>query len=233
MATRQKAGSSKKPKSRAPAKKKAADRADPFVLYQESVQAPAVDTRFFDRIFNETFGKSPLALREDFSGTGALCAEWVRSHPERTAVGIDLDEPTLEWGRKHNLALLSKEAKARARLVQADVRFSDEGDVDIICAQNFSYCVFSERAELRRYFLAAYEGLRNPGLFVTDLFGGYESLEDEREETTIHDGFEYVWEQHRYDPITAEGIYKIHFRFPDGSALEDAFVYDWRLWTIP
>jgi hypothetical protein len=42
-----------------------------------------------------------------------------------------------------------------------------------------------------------------------------------------------VWHQERFDPITADALFHIHFRFPDGSALEQAFTYDWRLWTLP
>ena len=26
---------------------------------------------------------------------------------------------------------------------------------------------------------------------------------------------------------------RIHFRFPDGSIMRNAFEYDWRLWTLP
>jgi len=26
---------------------------------------------------------------------------------------------------------------------------------------------------------------------------------------------------------------RIHFRFPDGTELKNAFTYDWRLWTVP
>ena len=26
---------------------------------------------------------------------------------------------------------------------------------------------------------------------------------------------------------------KIHYKFPDGSRMRNAFVYDWRLWTLP
>ena len=89
------------------------------------------------------------------------------------------------------------------------------------------------RDELREYFKAAKDGLAERGVLMLDLFGGYESIEDNKEETTEHDGFDYIWEQHKYDPINAFGTYKIHFRFPDGSQMKNAFVYEWRLWTIP
>ena len=90
-----------------------------------------------------------------------------------------------------------------------------------------------ERSELARYFANAYKALDEEGIFVVDLFGGYESIEDEQEEVTEYDDFDYVWDQDRYDPIHACGTYKIHFRFPDKSEMKDAFVYEWRLWTVP
>ena len=58
-------------------------------------------------------------------------------------------------------------------------------------------------------------------------------MEDDREEITDYGDFEYVWDQHAFDPITHHGTYKIHFRFPDRSRIDDAFVYEWRLWSIP
>jgi hypothetical protein len=47
------------------------------------------------------------------------------------------------------------------------------------------------------------------------------------------DGFTYVWDQHKYDPVTGDVINHIHFRFPDGTKIDKAFSYEWRLWTIP
>lgn len=210
-----------------------AESADPLTLYQRSVQAPEVDVHFFHRMFLDVFGRVPQRLREDFCGGAAVCCAWVETSEQQEAWGIDLDEDTLAWAKAHNLNQLSADQQSRIHLITGDVRTSASPLADIVCAQNFSYCVFHSRDELRNYFRKCREGLREQGLLVVDLFGGYESLEDDREDITDHEDFYYVWEQHRYDPINARGIYKIHFRFPDDSALEDAFVYDWRLWTIP
>jgi SAM-dependent methyltransferase len=206
---------------------------DRYELYLASVQAPDVDVRFFNRVFKENFARPAKTLREDFCGTAAVCCEWVKAKKDRIAYGIDLDPEPLAWGREHNLASLKARQQERVFLVEGDVRTARTPPVDIIAAQNFSYCIFKDRTGLRRYFSHARRGLADEGVFILDLFGGYESIEDDREESTDFGDFEYVWEQHQYDPITAHGTYKIHFRFPDGSALEDAFVYDWRLWTIP
>ena len=55
----------------------------------------------------------------------------------------------------------------------------------------------------------------------------------EMEEETDHDDFIYVWDQNRYNPITGDINCQIHFKFPDGSQIKQAFNYDWRLWTLP
>ena len=55
-----------------------------------------------------------------------------------------------------------------------------------------------------------------------------------QEKRPINNGrFTYVWDQHSYDPITGSAVCKIHFHFPDGSKIRDAFTYHWRLWTLP
>ena len=109
---------------------------------------------------------------------------------------------------------------------------------DMTCAMNFSYGVFKTRAELRHYFEVVYQQLADDGVFFTELYGGTEAIvavEDEREiagdEETGGD-FTYLWEQAAYNPITHETLCHIHFRLSDGSKIEKAFTYDWRLWSI-
>ena len=52
-------------------------------------------------------------------------------------------------------------------------------------------------------------------------------------ETREQEGFDYVWDQHLFDPVSNHVINYIHFEFPDGSQMRRAFTYDWRLWSIP
>jgi hypothetical protein len=69
-----------------------------------------------------------------------------------------------------------------------------------------------------------------------DAYGGYDSFREIEEEREIEDGnqiFTYVWEQEKYEPVSGGLICHIHFDFTDGSRLERAFSYDWRLWTLP
>ncbi|MEM6859917.1 MAG: class I SAM-dependent methyltransferase [Myxococcota bacterium] len=214
-------------------KPKLASKADKYEMYQAAVQAPDVDVEFFARVYREVYKGVAKRLREDFCGTFAVCCEWVKSHSERRAIGVDLDPEPLDWGRAHNMAPLAPAEKKRIELLETDVLAATTGKVDIVAAQNFSYCIFKTREELRRYFEVARAALDEKGVLICDLFGGYESMEDDREELTEYDGFDYVWDQHTFDPVTHFGTYRIHFRFKDRSEMTNAFVYDWRLWSIP
>ncbi len=83
-----------------------------------------------------------------------------------------------------------------------------------------------------QYFRRARAALETDGLFVLDAYGGYEAYKELRE-TTKCKGFTYIWQQEKYYPITGDMLCHIHFRFPDGSRIDKAFTYDWRLWTLP
>jgi hypothetical protein len=101
---------------------------------------------------------------------------------------------------------------------------------------NFSYWLFTERAELRDYFAAVHRALAADGVFFLDAYGGYDAFREIIEERTVEDDagtFTYRWEQASYDPITGLMDCHIHFALPDGSALDRAFSYRWRLWTLP
>src|SRR5688500_7130773 len=119
---------------------------DKYGLYERAVQRPQFDIDFITRVFTAERGRTPLALREDFCGTAFISAEWVRSHPRRTALGIDLDTAPLAWGRTWNIAPLG-EAARRVTLLQKDVRSVFAPKADVTAAFNFSYCVFMTRRE--------------------------------------------------------------------------------------
>ncbi|MEW6268651.1 MAG: class I SAM-dependent methyltransferase [Thermodesulfobacteriota bacterium] len=209
-----------------------AERADPFLLYERSVQRPDDDVAFFAETFRRLRGREAKVLREDFCGTAKLSLAWCDGAPGRRAVGVDLDAATLEWARRHNVAPHARRLRGRLELVQGDVVEVRTRTADVICAMNFSFCVFKERAQLARYLAAARDGLAADGLLFLELYGGTGAIEPVKEERDCG-GFTYVWEQKRYDPITNDTLCHIHFEFPDGSRLERAFTYDWRLWTIP
>ncbi len=209
-----------------------AEQADRHVLYQKSVQAPEAEVEFMSEKFLELRGRKALSLKEDFCGTAYLASEWCLSDPQRTAIGVDFDTETLEWGRKNNLE--AKGVADRVTLIDADVREVIEPQVDIVCAFNFSYCLFEKRDELRHYFEQARKSLKQDGILVLDLFGGTECEDVIEEETELEDEpVTYVWEQVSFNPIDHHMTCAIHFDFDDGSRLENAFTYAWRLWSIP
>lgn len=211
-----------------------AELADRHVLYQKSVQAPEAEVEFFDKVFPELRGRKAMSLKEDFCGTAYLAAEWCKSDPQRTAVGVDYDEETVEWGRKHNIEAEGGDLADRITLIIDDVRNVTEPQVDIVCAFNFSYCLFEQRDELRKYFELARASLVDDGLLILDLFGGTECEDVLEEETDIDDEpASYIWEHVSFNPIDHHMKCAIHFDFDDGSRMENAFTYEWRLWSIP
>jgi hypothetical protein len=102
----------------------------------------------------------------------------------------------------------------------------------VLLALNFSYFVFKRRSELVNYFTHARSNIAPGGLMIVDAYGGSGSWSEGEEERSL-DGFTYVWDQAKVNPITNEVINHIHFRFPDGSEIRRAFTYEWRLWTLP
>ena len=118
------------------------------------------------------------------------------------------------------------------KFIQTDVRTVKARPVDSVLAMNFSYFIFKTRDGLREYFRTVRRGLVRDGLFLLDAYGGSESFL-EIEEPRDFDGFTYVWDQNVVNPITGDVINHIHFEFPDGTKMNKAFTYDWRLWTLP
>jgi SAM-dependent methyltransferase len=206
--------------------------ADRHALYQRAVQSPDVDAAFYARWFKRYTGRELRALREDFCGTAVLACHHVKRHPDNTAIGIDLHGPTLAWGRKHNVdPLLDAEQKKRLTLLQKNVLDVDSPKADTVLALNFSYSVFKTRAALRDYVANCFRSLKPGGVLFMDAWGGPDVIRYQIDRHR-HRDFVYLWEQRRYDPITHEIECAIHFEFKDGSKLRDAFVYDWRLWTL-
>ncbi len=203
-----------------------------YRMYQESVQCVEADIDFVEEVYERLTGNKPVTLREDFCGTAAACCEWVRRAPGRCAWGVDLDAEVLVWGRTHNVSGLKPAAQQRVRLLCDDVRHVRAPTVDVILAMNFSYFLFKTRAMLRDYFVSVRRSLERTGIFVLDAFGGSES-QRVLKETRECDGFTYVWEQARFDPVSHNMLCYIHFECDNGSRLSPAFTYDWRLWSLP
>ena len=218
-------------KRRVRAKATLASKADVHALYQASVQCAEAEIDFVDDTYLALRKRRARILREDFCGTAAVACEWVRRRSTNRAIGVDLDLDVQAWGRKHNVEPLGR-AASKVQLINKNVMTLAPDPVDVVLAMNFSYWTFRDRATLRRYFRRAHLALVADGLMILDAFGGSDAYRELRERSEL-DGFTYIWDQASFDPINAEIRCHIHFSFPDGSRINRAFSYHWRLWTIP
>ena len=211
--------------------KSLAQKADRHALYQDSVQCVEAEIDFVDATFKKIRGRKAVHLREDFCGTANTSCEWVSRRAGNCAIAVDLDAEVLEWGSRNNIAKLG-DAAHQITLYQQNVLDVRHEPVDTVLAMNFSYWMFKERALLRRYFRRVRDALVDDGIFFLDCYGGYEASREMREHTE-NEGFTYVWDQASFNPVNADMRCYIHFRFADGSKLNKAFTYEWRLWSLP
>jgi len=221
----------KKAKKKAGKKwKMTAKGADRYALYESAVYDPDADLDFLDRVFRENNRPYPMVLREDFAGTCKLAAIWVDSNEERTAHCLDLDPEPLAYGARQHFPKIGDAVK-RIEVLEENVLTAETPPADILTAFNFSYWIFKERAVMLEYFKRAYDHVKEGGAFVLDIQGGPD-VQTECEETREEDGFYYVWRTGSMDAITGDSICSISFEFADGSSLDNAFVYDWRIWHL-
>lgn len=211
------------------ATKKKLSRDEKYRLYLASVQNPEADIGFINKEFKAIYGKLPMDLREDFCGTGMLACEWVQQGARQKAYAIDLDMEPLAYGVVNHYSELTFEEQGRMKYINGNVMSSFSFKTDVIVAFNFSYYLFKERKELLKYFTSVKKGLKKKGLFFIDLFGGTETRQ-ELEESVAHKKHTYYWDCSKYNPLTSECLYYIHFKTSDGIKHEKVFTYDWRMW---
>ena len=207
-----------------------AAKADRHELYEQSVQAPKVDAATLARIFKRYRKRPAMSLREDFCGTAVLSTAWAKSKRGRSAIGVDLDQPTMDWGYSNRIEPAG--VTDQVTLHRANVLDGVGPKVDLAAGLNFSYNVLHERSQLLEYFKAARTGLVDDGMLILDVFGGWGTMKPETFSREVRK-FTYRWVQRSFDPLTHRIVCAICFDFPDGSRIEDAFYYDWRLWTCP
>ncbi len=203
---------------------------DRHTLYESSVQSAPEDADLIARIFAREVGRPARTLLEDFCGTAWLCAEWVKRHEENRAVGVDLEGAVLAWGKRKHIDPLG-EAKKRVSLKRRNVLAKSNDRFDVVCAYNYSYFIFHERATLLAYFRNARRHLVRDGMFFLDCFGGPAAQREEEDERP-EKGFRYIWEQVSFNPVDGKLDARIHYRFRDGTMMRNAFRYDWRLWSL-
>jgi hypothetical protein len=186
-----------------------------------------------------------ITLREDFAGTAGVCRAWLALDEHHRAVAVDADAEPLRRARKIT----------RLRAVTADVRRC-HARADIISATNFPIGYWHTRSELVRYCRATRRRLNPRGVFVCDTYGGPSaftpgvrvrrlvpvpsgSLGDlgPRLARSTKVSIRQTWEQRAADPITGLVSDVLHFEILRGRRVvrryADAFVYRWRLWSVP
>ena len=217
-------------------------RRDRHAFYEVAVQGPDWDLDFIDRLFRARNGRDPVTFREDFCSTAALATAWAQRGPRHRAWAVDLDPEPLAWARLHRLPYV-REVAGRVKLVRADVRVPQSPRVDVACALNFSWWVFHQRKDLVAYLRAARAGLKDGGVLVLNAFGGVRAERPLVERTrkrasngpdgSVVPAFTYVWQQASFNAVSRRLLAWIHFEPRDGAKLTRAFVYDWRMWTLP
>ena len=221
-----------KKKRRSSASKTMADLADKYICYEESVQCVESEIDFVDTTFIKLRKRLAKTLREDFCGTMNTSCEWINRRETNTSICVDLDEDVLQWGKDNRLIKLTTEQKERITVVNDNVMTITTEPVDIVLAMNFSYWLLKERKLTIEYFKRIYETLTDDGIFFLDAYGGYEAFQELKEKTK-NNHCTYIWDQHKYTPVTGIAKNYIHFKFKDGSRMMKAFTYEWRVWTLP
>ncbi|QYK49066.1 MAG: class I SAM-dependent methyltransferase [Phycisphaeraceae bacterium] len=179
-------------------------------------------------------GRRCTTLGEDLAGTAALSHRWVESDPKRRAIAIDLDEE----------ALSRRPAHKRIQKLTRDIHRVNPASLppcDAIFVGNFSIGYIHDRRTLVRYLKRSRSRLKRGGIFVCDTYGGASAFTTGhvKREHRLPDGRRviYTWEQREADPITGIVTNAMHFQIDrDGdidTIFADAFLYHWRLWSIP
>ena len=208
---------------------------DKYSLYFNSVQNPEADIAVMKQAWKSRYkGEMFKVLREDFCGTFANTVAWVKQHKLNRGIAIDLDKSPIAYGKKNYLSTLTKDQESRVQILNKNVLSSKLPKADVIFAFNFSYYCFQERKLLKAYFKEVYKKLNSKGMFLMDCFGG--SLTQLTNDYSVYFPsmkYTYHFEQLSFDPINSRAKLAIHFRFKKGKPLNNAFVYDWRMWSIP
>ncbi len=207
-----------------------AAKADKYALYIEALQDPDADLLFVEQVYQQQNGVLPSLLREDFCGTAAISCAWIRRRSENRAIAIDIDPESLRWCRRHRLEALGPNEAKRIELIEADVRQVIAGPTDVIFAPNTSICLLKTRNELTEYVRQCRTMLKAGGIFVADVYAGPEAQRAGIDRIEC-DGFSCLWEQAKFNAVANESLNRVHFVFPDGTRLTDAFTYDMRIWS--
>jgi hypothetical protein len=193
-------------------------------------QNPARDVR----MLRAMHAGDPRILGEDFSGTAALSRAWTALSPKMKAIAVDRDPEPLARAK----------GAPRVKVVHADV-LSASDPADLIAVLNFSVCEIHRRRTLVKYLRHARSRLTPHGVFVADIYDGSDAFMTGRivqyvalpgpSGTSGRQRVRYEWEQRHADPLTGRVVNAMHFGITAAGRrlrFDDAFVYDWRLWSV-
>ncbi|MFN7019719.1 MAG: class I SAM-dependent methyltransferase [Phycisphaerales bacterium] len=199
---------------------------DRHALYELCAQSPARDAALLAAIH----GRDPRILGEDFCGTAALSRAWAALSPRHRAIAVDHDPDTLAHAPP----------APRVELICADVRRA-RSPADLLAVLNYSIGELPDRRSLVAYLRHARDRLRPRGCLVCDLYGGADAMLTGKVRSRVRgprrESIDYTWEQRSADPLTGRVVNAMHFvvraRGKPPARFTDAFVYHWRLWSIP
>ncbi len=203
-------------------------RVNRYDLYEFAVQDPPLEARFLAALH----GNNPRILTEDFSGPASIARAWLALSHTHKAIAVDRDDEPLH----HAVDRLNDALPVRLpdfTIRQRDV-LEVKDQTDIIAALNFAACELLTRQHLLTYLRSALYRLQPNGILVLDTYGGSDALipgESEQTIQTPHGKLTYIWEQRAACPATSRVVNAIHFVLPGGSRIDNAFTYDWRLWS--
>ncbi len=214
------AGRAKSSATKAQRSSAADDRISRHDLYEWCAQDPLRDAMLLHSIH----GGAPRILGEDFAGTGAISRAWVGAIPQRRAIAVDRDaEPLARCEGTPGITTHTADV--------VDVR----DRADVIAVMNFSICEWHDRRSLVAYLRHARSRLRPVGVLVASLFGGEDAMHTGRYQQDVQTPagtVMYEWEQRTADVTTGRIVCAMHFKIGRSAWVRDAFVYDWRLWSI-
>ncbi len=204
---------------------------DKYDHYLRAVQSPDADAEFLADVYKKHRKKAAVTMREDFCGTYALCDQWVRDSRRHRAIGVDLDPEPLAYGKDRFFDKLKPEQQQRLLVYRANVLSKRLPSADIICALNFSYCIFHERRQMLEYFASCRQALNRDGILIIDVLGGSLYQKGEEQMTRL-EGFNYYWDQEYFNPIDGRTRFHIHFKRRGEIKRKKVFTYDWRAWSL-
>lgn len=208
-----------------------------LALYEAAVQHAAAEVDFMQRAYTHYNDRElPVLLKEDFAGSAGLARMWVQAGDDNQAVTVDRHAPTVRWAARQATRELGHRA-ADLHLLCDDVLAVRSPRVDVVAALNFSSFYCHTRDDMLAYLRHARRSLLPGGIVVLDAFGGPGAMRvgEQSRGFTLPDGEQgtYVWQQRNFDAVTDHIDCRIHFHLSAGRSIQNAFRYDWRLWSLP